>query len=45
MTGQRKPQLVTVCDACLTEACWQGILMCENARQVGTTQIIEKETA
>ncbi len=24
-----------VCSACLTEACWQGVLMCEDARRAG----------
>lgn len=27
---------VTVCSACLTEACWQGTLMCDEARSAGT---------
>ena len=26
---------VIVCSACLTEACWQGVLMCEDARRAG----------
>jgi hypothetical protein len=32
-------ELTTVCAACLTEACWQGTLMCDDARRAGTTQI------
>lgn len=26
---------VTVCDACLCASCWQGIFMCEEARDAG----------
>jgi hypothetical protein len=26
---------VTVCDACLQASCWQGIFMCEEARDAG----------
>ena len=36
---RKKAPLITVCDACLTEACWQGTVMCENAKQAGTTRI------
>jgi hypothetical protein len=35
VTTKRK---VMVCDSCLTEACWQGVLMCENARRAGVTE-------
>jgi hypothetical protein len=31
---------VTVCAACLAEACWQGLLMCDEARTAGTTTIL-----
>ena len=34
--------MVTACSACLTEACWQGVLMCEDARRAGITQIPRK---
>ncbi len=33
--GQPEP-IVTVCRECGTEACWQGVLMCEKARSAGT---------
>jgi hypothetical protein len=33
--GQPAPA-VTVCSECGTESCWQGVLMCENARSAGT---------
>lgn len=26
---------VTVCDACLQASCWQGIFMCDEARDAG----------
>ena len=29
---------VTVCSECGTEACWQGVLMCDKARSAGTAQ-------
>jgi epoxyqueuosine reductase QueG len=32
-------ETVTVCDACLTASCWQGIFMCQSSRNAG---IIEK---
>ena len=28
---------VTVCDRCLQASCWQGIFMCDEAREAGTT--------
>ena len=31
-----KPENQIVCSACLTEACFQGVLMCEDARRAGT---------
>jgi len=34
---RRQPgRAVTVCSECGTEACWQGVLMCEKARSAGT---------
>lgn len=33
-----KPELITVCDKCLTAACWQGIFMCIEARDAGVVQ-------
>lgn len=42
--GTRVPRTVAVtvwvCDACSTEACWQGILMCDDAVKAG----VRKET-
>jgi len=29
---------VTVCDKCLTAACWQGEFMCDEARSAGITE-------
>ncbi len=29
---------VTVCDACLMACCFQGVLMCDNARAAGTVE-------
>ena len=37
--GNRAEQeLITVCDKCLTAACWQGVLMCPDARGAGTVE-------
>ena len=30
---------ITVCAACRTEACWQGTLMCDEARTAGVAQV------
>ena len=30
--------LITVCDKCFCASCWQGILMCDNARIAGATE-------
>ena len=30
---------VTVCDQCHTSACWQGVFMCEGAREAGTVEM------
>ena len=30
--------LITVCNACYTAACWQGVFMCQHARNAGTIQ-------
>jgi len=30
---------VTVCDHCYTSACWQGLFMCESAREAGTVEM------
>ena len=27
---------ITVCDVCLQASCWQGIFMCDEARDAGT---------
>lgn len=29
---------ITVCDNCLQASCWQGIFMCDNARDAGTIE-------
>lgn len=29
---------VTVCDKCLQASCWQGVFMCEEAREAGTVE-------
>ena len=31
-------QTITVCDACLTAACWQGEFMCQQAQGAGTVE-------
>jgi len=30
---------VTVCDHCYTSACWQGLFMCQDAKDAGTTDM------
>ncbi|HEY6297439.1 MAG TPA: hypothetical protein VIX15_17405 [Streptosporangiaceae bacterium] len=32
---------VLVCSACLSEACWNGTLMCDQARTAGVTAVPE----
>lgn len=32
-------RLVTVCSACLTAACWEGIFYCQDYRTAGTVQM------
>jgi hypothetical protein len=32
-------RLVTVCDACLMAACWQGKFMCQESRGAGTLKL------
>ncbi|WP_165589052.1 hypothetical protein [Mycolicibacterium conceptionense] len=32
-------RLVTVCDACLTAACWQGEFMCQGSIGAGTVDL------
>ena len=32
-------RMVTVCDACFTACCWQGIFLCEESRSAGTTEL------
>lgn len=39
MSGDK---LITVCAACLTAACWQGVLMCDAAT---TADVVEKTVA
>jgi len=29
---------ITVCDKCLRACCWQGILMCDESMEAGTTE-------
>jgi len=31
--------MVTVCEACLTEECWKGLIMCEDAWYAGCALI------
>ena len=31
-------RVVTVCDECLRASCWQGVFMCDRARNAGTTK-------
>lgn len=38
-------RLITVCDHCLTAACWQGIFMCQKAQNAGIIQKTEDELA
>jgi hypothetical protein len=43
--GQDRPgrrgttRTVIVCSACETEPCWQGLMMCEEARTAGVTRL------
>ena len=41
----RRPEdrLVTVCDICWTAACWQGLLVCEDGRKAGTSNLTVRE--
>ena len=41
----RSQKVVTVCDKCLTESCWQGHLMCAEAQTAGTITATEAEIA
>jgi hypothetical protein len=34
---------VTVCDQCLRVTCWQGLFMCDGARDAGLVQKTVKE--
>jgi hypothetical protein len=38
-------KIVTVCDKCLTESCWQGRFMCEESRTAGTITDTEENIA
>jgi len=31
-------ETITVCDKCLRACCWQGIFMCDDAHDAGTTE-------
>lgn len=32
------PEYITVCAACYRACCWQGSLMCDNAKHAGTLE-------
>ena len=34
---------ITVCDKCLTAACWYGIFMCDEAQWAGTVEKTRRE--
>lgn len=34
-TDHQARQLITVCDKCFRATCWQGMFMCEEAREAG----------
>ena len=34
---------ITVCDACLTACCWQGIFYCDKYKTAGIKQMTVKE--
>lgn len=36
---------ITVCDHCLQASCWQGIFLCEESREAGTTEKTVAELA
>lgn len=40
---QKAAELITVCGECLTASCWQGIFMCDEARNAGTVQKTREE--
>jgi epoxyqueuosine reductase QueG len=31
-------RMITVCDSCLRACCWQGIIMCDEAKDAGTVE-------
>lgn len=45
LSRTRRPdeRRVTVCDACQTATCWEGLFMCENARIAGTKELTVRE--
>ena len=36
-------EMITVCDHCLTASCWQGIFMCDKARDAGIVKKSRQE--
>lgn len=36
-------EMITVCDQCFMACCWQGIFMCDNARDAGTVKKSRQE--
>lgn len=36
-------RMITVCDACLTAACWHGEFMCDRSRDAGVVKKTEDE--
>ncbi len=39
---EKKVAIVTVCNACLSEACWKGEVHCENYKEAGTEDVIRE---
>lgn len=45
MPNYPSQKIVTVCDKCLTESCWQGRFMCAEAQTAGTITGTEAKIA
>jgi len=39
MITEREAAMITVCDACRMQACWDGIFMCSDAYRAGIMEI------
>ncbi len=39
MSAQDEDRLVTVCDSCLTAACWLGVFYCQHYIEAGVVEL------